>query len=97
MKEINCEVNDAVSEILSNNDLLNMLTESQTDAKIINENNHVLTEEQPQITQKMRYYFWKKIKLCLCFISYKIQTFAVLAEYNFKKLDKKTTKSKQEF
>ncbi len=94
MEDLKIEKTDVVREILDNTDLLNIFSESLKDPE---ENNLELlaTETTTSRAQKIRYYLWKKIKESLCFISSKIQTLAVLAEYNFKILEK-INKNKQE-
>ena len=94
MEDLKIDKTDVVREILDNTDLLNIFSESLKDPE---ENNLELlaTETTTSTVQKIRYYLWKKIKESLCFISSKIQTLAVLAEYNFKILEK-INKNKQE-
>lgn len=92
MKDLKIEKIDVVSEILDNTDLLNIFAAS------LKEPQEVIVQAdclgmQAGRTERARYYVWKKIKECLCFISYKIQTLAILAEYNFKILEKKVTKN----
>lgn len=92
MKDLKIEKADVVSEILDNTDLLNMFADSLKDPE---ENVVVIHSLETQTTrvERARYFVWKKIKECLCFISSKIQTLAVLAEYNFKMIEKKLTKN----
>lgn len=95
MKNLKLEKADVVSEILDNTDLLNVFADSLKDQEDLS-HELMITEVTTNRFQKLRYYLWKKIKESLCFISTKIQTLAVLAEYNFKISEKRVTKNKQE-
>lgn len=87
MKDLKQEKDDLVSAILDNTDLLNTFADSlkTPEAPLMTQENLITTEKG----QRIKYFVWKKIKEFLSFALSKIQTLAVLAEYNFKNLEKK--------
>lgn len=96
MEDLKTEKSDVVREILDNTDLLNIFADSLKDPQEQDHELYPVVTTTTTRAQKIRYYLWKKIKESLCFISNKIQVLAVLAEYNFRTLEKKLPKNKQE-
>lgn len=93
MKDLKKESDDLVSVILDNTDLLNTFADSlkTQEEPIMMEENLISTEKG----QRLKYFAWKKIKELLSYCLNKVQTLSVLAEYNFKNLEKKIQMSIQ--
>lgn len=90
MNNGNLEKTDVVSAILENTDLLDAFA----DTLIIEEEKEdfslaALSATSLGRAQKIKCYLWKKAKDLMNFLLNKVQTLAVLAEYNFKNEEKK--------
>lgn len=91
MNNLNNEKTDLVSAILDDRDLLDAFADSLKIDKEAEEDFSLSLIQAQSINrvQKMKCYLWRKAKDVMSFLSNKISVLAVLAEYNFKREERR--------